>query len=133
MTNLIIHHSVADVFGQASKRIHVIGAVQEPCDLASLFQWGEVSENFIQFPNKSCASDRLMTLERARLPFEGLPPRFLLDLTLGNWRAQRLCQPFNPRHQRFYRFVACYRLLGRTLAPWEGWYERYTVHRNGPG
>ena len=65
MTNLIIHHSVADVFGQASKRIHVIGAVQEPCDLASLFQWGEVSENFIQFPNNHVRqTDPLLRKER---------------------------------------------------------------------
>jgi len=51
-TNLIIHHGVADILDQATKLIHIIGAFQEPCDLASLFQWGEVSENIIQFPDK---------------------------------------------------------------------------------
>ena len=48
--NLIVHHGIADILGQVIKLIHIIGAVQEPCDLASLFQWDELLENIIQFP-----------------------------------------------------------------------------------
>ena len=83
-TNLIIHHSVTDILGQIAKFIHVIGAIQEPRDLASLFQWDEVSENIIQFPGELRASDQLLTLKGAGLPFESLPPFLFLDLTLRN-------------------------------------------------
>ena len=48
--NLIVHHGIADILGQVTKLIHIIGAVQEPRDLASLFQWDELSKNIIQFP-----------------------------------------------------------------------------------
>ena len=56
-TNLIVHHGVANILRQVSKRIHIIGAIQEPRDLASLFKWDEVLENIIQFTNKSHTSD----------------------------------------------------------------------------
>jgi hypothetical protein len=51
-TNLIVHHGIADILNHSAKPIHILGAVQEPCDLASLRQWGEVSENAIQFPSR---------------------------------------------------------------------------------
>ena len=51
-TNLIIHQSIADILNQAAECIHILGAVQEACDLASLFQWNEDSENIIQFTGK---------------------------------------------------------------------------------
>ena len=57
MTNLIVHHSATDVLDQNAKPIHIFGTIQEPCRLASLFQWDEVSENIIQFPIKSYVSD----------------------------------------------------------------------------
>ena len=56
-TNLIIHHGIADILDQAGKLIHIGGAVQEPCDLASLLQWDEVLKNIVQFPGKFCTSD----------------------------------------------------------------------------
>ena len=51
-TNLVIHHGVADIFGQAAKFIHILSAIQEPGHLASLPQRYEVSENIVQFPRK---------------------------------------------------------------------------------
>ena len=57
MTNLVVHHSVADIFDQTTKPIRIFGATQEPRRLASLFQWDEVSENITQFPVKSYVSD----------------------------------------------------------------------------
>ena len=110
--NLVIYQGVADVLGQAGKLIRVRDAVQEPRSLASLFQWDEVSENIIQFPNKLRMSDRPTASEHVGLPLEDLPPFFFLNLARGNVRAQRLCQPFNSRDQRFYRFATCRRLLG---------------------
>lgn len=56
-TNLIIHHSAADVSGQVAELSHILGAIQEPCHLASLFQRNEVLENLIQFSDKSWVSD----------------------------------------------------------------------------
>ena len=56
-TNLVIHHGITDIIGQAAKLVHVLGAVQEPRDLASLFQWDEIFKNFIQFPSGSHVSD----------------------------------------------------------------------------
>jgi len=115
-TNLIFHHGVTDIVDQAVKLAHILCAVQEPCDLASLFQWDEVLKDIIQFPIKSHVSDRLLTLEIIESPFEGLPPYFLPDLTLGNRDTQRFCQPFNSGYQRLYPFATRYRLLGRLLA-----------------
>ena len=57
-TNLIIHHGVANILGQITKLVHIIGAIQEPRDLASLFQWDEVSESIVQFPvNCTCQAN----------------------------------------------------------------------------
>ena len=55
-TNLIVHHGVTDILGQAAKLIDVLGAIQEPRDLASLCQWDEFSENLIELPNRPCVS-----------------------------------------------------------------------------
>jgi len=51
--NLIVHHGVADILNQAAKRIHILGALQETSDLASLCHRGEVLKDFIQFSSKS--------------------------------------------------------------------------------
>ena len=85
-TNLIIHHGVTNILSQTTKLIHVFGTVQEPGDLASLFQQDEILENMIQFPNKSSMSDQPPTSESVELPFEGLPP-FFFGLTLRNRRT----------------------------------------------
>ena len=50
--DLIIHHGITDILGHAAELIYILGAVQEPSDLASLPQRDQVSENIIQFPNK---------------------------------------------------------------------------------
>jgi len=112
-TNLIFHHGVTDVVDQAAKFIQIPCAVQESCDFASLPQRDEVLKNIIQFPVESYTSDRPSTWMSIGLPFEGRPPLFLLDLALGNRRAQRFCQPFNSGYQRFYRLVTRHSLLER--------------------
>ena len=63
-TDLIVHHGVTDVLNQAVKFTHILGAVQEPCDLSPPFQWDEVLENVIQFPGKLYVSDWVSALER---------------------------------------------------------------------
>jgi len=67
----MIHHGVADILDQAAKLIHVLDAFQEPCDLASLCQWGKVSEDIFQFPSKSRTTDLPHEIDHAghsRLP-----------------------------------------------------------------
>jgi hypothetical protein len=86
-TNLVIHHGVTDIFRHVAKLIRILGAVQEPRDIASLCQWGEVLKNVIEFPNNPYTSDWLSMLDNVGLPFEGHPPLFLLDLTLRNGRT----------------------------------------------
>ena len=51
-TNLIIHHGITDILNQATESVHILSAVQELCDPASLFQWDEGLEDIIQFPNR---------------------------------------------------------------------------------
>ena len=63
-TNLIIHHGIADVLDQAAELIHIPGAFQEPCNLASSFQWDKVLKNIIQFPGELYTSDWVSILER---------------------------------------------------------------------
>ena len=55
-TNLVIHHGITDILSQATEFIHILSAVQEPCDPASLFQWGEVLKDLLQFPSRPCVS-----------------------------------------------------------------------------
>ena len=113
-TNLIVHHGIADILSRAGELICVLGVVQEPHDLASLYEWEETSENIIQFPGRSSTSDRAVASESMGLPYEGLPPLLLVELVLGNRLTQRFCQLFNSRLQQFYRFATLHRLLDRS-------------------
>ena len=84
MTNLIVDHSAAYILDQNAKPIHIFGTIQEPRCFGSLFKWDDVSENIIQFPDKSHMSDQPLIVESVELPFEGLPPLLLLGLALRN-------------------------------------------------
>ena len=53
-TNLIVHHGITDIFNQATKFIHILSTIQEPCDFPPFCQWDEVLENTIQFPIRVC-------------------------------------------------------------------------------
>jgi len=52
-TNLIFHHGIADILNHAVELVHIFGAVQEPCDLASLSQRDQLLKNIVQLPIKS--------------------------------------------------------------------------------
>ena len=52
-TNLIIHHGITDILNQATELVHILSAVQELCDPASLLQWDEGLKDIIQFPSRS--------------------------------------------------------------------------------
>ena len=87
-TNLIFHHSITNILDHTAEFIDILGAVQEPRDLASSFQRDEVLKNSIELPVKPRTLERLSTSVSMGLPFEGLPPLFLLDFTLGNRTTQ---------------------------------------------
>ena len=89
-TNLIVHHGIADIFDQAAEFIHILGAIQETCDLASLCQRDKVLKDIVEFPGR--VHVRLsIDLGEGELLFEGRPPLFLPNLTLGSRRTQRSC------------------------------------------
>jgi len=54
--NLIVHYSVADIFDKAPEPIETISSV------ASVNQWSEAPENFIEFSSDSSTSDRLLVM-----------------------------------------------------------------------
>ena len=55
--NLIVHHGVTDILNQATKFIHILSAIQKPCDFPLFHQWDEVLENLVQFPMNVCQAD----------------------------------------------------------------------------
>ena len=63
-TNLIIHHGVTDVLNQAANFIDIFSAVQEPCNLASAFQWDEVLKDIVKFPVEVCTLDWVLAWGR---------------------------------------------------------------------
>jgi hypothetical protein len=67
-TYLIIHHRIADILGKAIRPVHILSAVQEPCDPPPFFQWVEILENLIQSPSNPPTSDRVSTLEGGSYP-----------------------------------------------------------------
>ena len=62
--NLIVHHRIAEVFDQAAEFVHIPGTIQEPRDLASLFQRDELLKNLFQFPSKWRTSVQVSTVQR---------------------------------------------------------------------
>ena len=63
-TNQIVHQGIADVLCWATKLVRILGAIQEPRDLPSLFQWDEFLKNTVKFPTRPLASQWVWTLER---------------------------------------------------------------------
>jgi len=87
-TNLVVHHGVTDILDQATKFVHILGAVQEPCDFASLCKWVDVLKNIVQFPSKLHTSDQFLVFGSEGLPFENCPPLSLPFIPLRSRRAE---------------------------------------------
>ena len=51
-TNQIVHQGVTNILGQATKLVRVRCAIQEPRDLASLFQRDEFFKDIVKFPSR---------------------------------------------------------------------------------
>jgi len=86
-TNLVLYHGITDVLNHPAELIHILGALQELYNLALLCQWHEVFEDVVEFAIEYFTLGGVETLKEVNIPFEGLPPFFLLDLTLGNRSA----------------------------------------------
>lgn len=56
-TNIVAHHGIMDVLDHAAELVYIPGTIQEPRDLASVFQWDEFLKNVFQFPSKCRTSD----------------------------------------------------------------------------
>jgi hypothetical protein len=85
VTNLIIHHSIADTFNHTTKFVRILDVVKKTLHLRLLFQCLEFSVNATQFPNDPYASDSTLFHERCKLtvpvpPSSLLPGRYLQKL-----------------------------------------------------
>jgi hypothetical protein len=67
ITNLIIHHGIADIFNQTTKDICILDVVQETFHPRLFFQWLEFSEDYFQFPNNPFPSDSALNHGRGKL------------------------------------------------------------------
>jgi hypothetical protein len=62
VTNLILHHGIADILDHVTERVYVFGIGEETRNRASLCQRVEVLEDFIEF-----AIDKFMSAWRSIL------------------------------------------------------------------
>ena len=108
-TNLIVHHSITNIFDQTAKFIRILDVVEETLRDPLLCQWLELLEDIFQFPNDPCQA-RFMTLESVGVPFKSLPPFSLVGII--NRCAERFSERLDPGCQRFYRFLVRSRTLG---------------------
>ena len=57
LTNLIFHQGVADILDHPTKLVCILGAAQEPRDLALLCHWYKILEDIVQFAINHDSSD----------------------------------------------------------------------------
>ena len=73
-TNLIVNHRVTDVFNQATKSIRILRILEEPFDLALLFQRLELFVNVFKFPDCPRLSIMFTIPGITGLPFQNTSP-----------------------------------------------------------
>ena len=49
-TNLIVHHSITDIFNQTTEHLCILDIGEESLDLPLVCQWNEFLENLSKFP-----------------------------------------------------------------------------------
>lgn len=54
-TNLVFHHYITNIFSQTTKFLRILNIREKPCNLPLVHQWLQLTENFFQFPSKTCA------------------------------------------------------------------------------
>jgi hypothetical protein len=78
ITNLIIHHGVADIFDQMAEFVRILDVGKKTLHLYLLFQWLEFLEDVFQFPNGPYMSTSTRDHGRSELtvpiPPSSLPP-----------------------------------------------------------
>ena len=77
VTNLIIHHSIADTFNHTTKFVRILDVVKKTLHLRLLFQCFEFLVNATQFPNDPYVSDSTPGHKRCKLTVP-VPPSSLL-------------------------------------------------------
>ena len=131
-TNLIVNYRVTNVFNQAAKSICILCVLEEPFDLALLFQRLELFVNVFKFPDCPRLSIRFTIPGITGLPFQNTSPRLFHDVTLRSGRAEQFCKRLDPGCQRFYRFLIRFHLLMR-LSAFGPHMEGSRIPRNYPG
>ena len=74
VTNLVVHHGVANIFNQANKFVRILDVAEESLDVPLFRQWGQITKNASQFPSSPHSQALLPILERTGLPFQDVPP-----------------------------------------------------------
>jgi len=62
VTDLVVHHNIADIFDQAVQFIRILDVAEETLDLPLFCQLFEFSENVFQSPDDPCLSDSTLDL-----------------------------------------------------------------------
>ena len=110
-TNLIVNHHVTDIFYQAAESICIIRVLEEPSDLALLFQQLELFVNAFYFP----FCPHLLNLFRIPgimgLPFRNTSPQLFHDMTFRSGHAEQFCKRLDLGCQQFYQLLIHVHLL----------------------
>ena len=76
MTNLIIHHGIADILDQTAEFVRILGVAQKTFHFYLLFEWLEFSEDVFQFPNGLYMSASARDHGRSELTVPAPPSSF---------------------------------------------------------
>ena len=112
-TNLIIHHSLANIIHQIVDLLCVLSVVQELRDTFLSCHWIQNLADIFQFPSDLRASASTLGLNRVGLPCQFLSPHFLLDIVFRSRCAERFNESFDSVSQRFHRLFVDDRSLGK--------------------
>ena len=74
-TNLIVHHSITDIFNQTIEDLCILDICEESLDLPLVCQWNELLENVSQFPDSHLLGLDLNLMLELTVPVpSSLPP-----------------------------------------------------------
>jgi len=77
-----------NVPNEATELIRILHVIEESLNLPLLYQWLEISEDILQFPNETTCQTLSSTLESASLPFQLHPSSLFLVVAFRNGRGE---------------------------------------------
>ena len=100
--NLIVHECIANVFHQAVEPLGILWVIEEIRRIVLGFYRVHSPANLFQFPGNPRASDLILDLGGAGLPFQLFLSLYLIDITRNDRCAERFGKSFDSGRQRFY-------------------------------